>query len=1166
MNSFFSVERRLDCHNFLKLLNERILVFDGAMGTQLQSRNLTATDFGGPDLEGCNENLVLTRPDIIADIHSNYLSAGADIIETNTFGATGLVLEDYGLKDKAYVINRTAAAIARRACDNFNSKTMRYVAGSMGPTTKAMSVTGGVTFEELTAFYAEQARGLLEGGADLLILETGQDTLNIKAGLNGIWQALDILGLNKSDVPVMVSGTIEPMGTMLAGQSAESLHTSLEHAALMTIGLNCATGPDAMQDHIRALANISPLAISCMPNAGLPDENGKYHESPTMMATKLAKFCEKNLVNIVGGCCGTTPEHIQALKAMASDFKPRPLSRKKIPAVCGINYLDLHDTHPIIVGERTNVIGSRLFKELIVAEKFEEAAEIGRRQVRNGAHIVDVCLANPDRDEKEDITSFLNFATKTIRAPFMIDSTDASVLEAALKKIQGKSIINSINLEDGEERFALICPLIKKYGASIVVGCIDEDPEQGMAVTVERKIAIAQRSFQLLTQKYGIPESDIIFDPLVFPCGTGDKQYIGSAKETIEGIRQIKKLLPKCFTILGISNVSFGLPALGREVLNTVFLQQNFKAGLDMAIVNSEKLQRITQIPESEIVLCENLINASLTEFDIALSQFVAHFRVKSKDSPAKIINTNISVENRLSEAIVDGIKTNLIKDLDEARNKYQPLDIINGPLMDGMKKVGILFGNNQLIVAEVLQSAEVMKAAVSYLEQFMDKSNSAQKGKMLLATVKGDVHDIGKNLVDIIFSNNGFEVINLGIKVLPQTLITAFKAHQPNIIGLSGLLVKSAHEMVTTAEALREANITVPLFVGGAALSEKFTYNKIAAQYEGLVCYAKDAMTGLGFANQATNTDEKELFANFVKQKKQNLQEVSVTATVEDNLNSPTTKLVINHKDNNPAPPDLELHVFNELNLEEIWRYINPMMLYSRHLGLKGRLEDLLKQNDSKALALKESVSAMQNLILENKLFNCKAMYQFFKTNSEDNSLFLYNSQNHQVAKFDFPRQNGKENRCLADLVAPKNSDIKDYVGLFVTSCQGRTSLIRNLAEDLKNQGQYLNSHILLALAIETAEAIAEWLHLKMRHMWGLSEEKNNSMRDLFSARYQGKRYSFGYPACPNLEDQEKLWQLLKPELNIGVELTEGFMMDPESSVSAMVFHHPQAIYFSTI
>ncbi|MDA0713524.1 MAG: cobalamin-dependent protein, partial [bacterium] len=505
-------------------------------------------------------------------------------------------------------------------------------------------------------------------------------------------------------------------------------------------------------------------------------------------------------------------------------------------------------------------------------------------------------------------------------------------------------------------------------------------------------------------------------------------------------------------------------------------------------------------------------------------------------------------------------------KDLDEARNQYKPLDIINGPLMAGMKKVGILFGNNQLIVAEVLQSAEVMKAAVSHLEQFMDKTSSAQKGKMLLATVKGDVHDIGKNLVDIIFSNNGFEVINLGIKVLPQTLIAAFKEHKPNLIGLSGLLVKSAHEMVTTAEALREANITVPLFVGGAALSEKFTYNKIAAQYEGLVCYAKDAMTGLGFANQATNTAEQELFANFVKQKKQKLQGESTISAIDSSTNSTTEKLIIKHSDNNPAPPDLELHVFNELNLEEIWRYINPMMLYSRHLGLKGQLEDLLKQNDSKALALKESVRSMQNLILENKLFNCKAMYQFFKTNSEDNSLFLHNSQNHQVAKFDFPRQNGKENRCLADLVAPKSSDIKDYVGLFVTSCQGRTTLIRDLAEDLKNQGQYLNSHILLALAIETAEAVAEWLHLKMRHMWGLKEETNISMRNLFSARYQGKRYSFGYPACPNLEDQEQLWHLLKPDLNIGVELTEGFMMDPESSVSAMVFHHPQATYFSTI
>ncbi|MBM3887333.1 methionine synthase, partial [Candidatus Dependentiae bacterium] len=512
------------------------------------------------------------------------------------------------------------------------------------------------------------------------------------------------------------------------------------------------------------------------------------------------------------------------------------------------------------------------------------------------------------------------------------------------------------------------------------------------------------------------------------------------------------------------------------------------------------------------------------------------------------------------------GSKYGLIEDLEEARLKYQPLEIINGPLMEGMKKVGELFGNNQLIVAEVLQSAEVMKAAVLHLEQFMEKNSGAQKGTMLLATVKGDVHDIGKNLVDIIFSNNGFEVINLGIKVLPQTLINAFKKHQPTLIGLSGLLVKSAQEMVVTAEALKEANIKTPLFVGGAALSEKFTYSKIAPKYNGLVCYARDAMMGLKLANQTVDPKEYEQLIEEVNQKREQLQNSNPILNISDNETAKTASLTIVHENNKPAPPDTQLHVFDAISLEKMWLYINPSMLYSRHLGLKGRLEDLLANQYAKAISLHQSVREMQDMILTKKLFSCRAIYQFFRTNSENNSLFLYDAKGHECANFHFPRQKGKEDRCLADLVAPQILQIKDYLGIFVTTCQGNEKPIRELADDLKNQGEYLKSHILLALAIETAEATAEWLHQKMRGMWGFADNPNITIRDLFSARYQGKRYSFGYPACPNLEDQAILWKLIEPQKHIGVELTDGFMMDPESSVSALVFHHPQAAYFSVL
>jgi 5-methyltetrahydrofolate--homocysteine methyltransferase len=702
----------------------------------------------------------------------------------------------------------------------------------------------------------------------------------------------------------------------------------------------------------------------------------------------------------------------------------------------------------------------------------------------------------------------------------------------------------------------------------VVVGCIDEDPLQGMALTVERKLAIAERSLHLLTTQYGIPERDVIFDPLVFPCGTGDKQYTGSARQTIEGVRQIKKRFPSVHTILGISNVSFGLPNAGREVLNTVFLHKNFEAGLDMAIVNSEKLQRITQIPDEEIKLCEALIDATQDSFDSVLAQFVAHFRTKTKAPTSGVDRKSIAVETRLAEAVVEGSKSGLVEDLEEARQKYDPLGIINGPLMEGMKKVGVLFGNNQLIVAEVLQSAEVMKAAVSYLEQYMAKSDDASKGKMILATVKGDVHDIGKNLVDIILSNNGYKVINLGIKVLPQTLVNAFHEHRPDLIGLSGLLVKSAQEMVVTAQALKEAGVSAPLFVGGAALSEKFTYTKIAPEYGGLVCYARDAMTGLALANQAIDPAERQGLTQSVDKKRTAATSTAPKASgTEDALPTSDTRLVINHSDVKPAPPDVKLHVLDNIDLELVWSYINPMMLYARHLGLKGRLDDLIEKGDEKAIALQASVSAMQNHVLKHGLLQCKAMYQFMRAASLGNTLILFDDLGHEACRFDFPRQQGRENRCLADLVPSIDSGIRDYVGLFVTTCQGKPGeSVRKLADELKEKGEYLKSHILHALAIESAEAAAEWLHQKMRAMWGIPDGANVGMRDLFSARYRGKRYSFGYPACPNLEDQATLWTLLEPNKHLGVELTDGFMMDPESSVSALVFHHPQAAYFSTL
>jgi 5-methyltetrahydrofolate--homocysteine methyltransferase len=618
-------------------------------------------------------------------------------------------------------------------------------------------------------------------------------------------------------LPLMVSGTIEPMGTMLAGQGVDALYASLEHLDLFSVGLNCATGPEFMTDHLRSLGEIATCFVTVYPNAGLPDDRGRYEETPESLAIKTRRFVEEGWVNAIGGCCGTTPAHIAALARLAEGRPPRRPATSRAAAVSGIEALyPTDDNRPVLVGERTNVIGSRRFKDLIVEEKFEEGAEIGRAQVKGGAQVLDACLANPDRDEHADMDRFMDQVTRKVKVPLMIDSTDAVVIESALRACQGKAIVNSINLEDGEERFEKIVPFLKSYGGAVVVGCIDEDKQQGMAVTRARKLAVAERSHALLTEKYGLPARDLIFDALVFPVGTGDVNYIGSAVETIEGIRAIKARFPECKTILGISNVSFGLPPAGREVLNAVFLYQCTKAGLDYAIVNSEKLERYASIPEEERRLAEDLIYWRGAD---PVAAFAAHFRGRTKEAKSSVA---LPLDERLARCIVEGSKEGLIEDLDLKLKEAAPLAIINGPLMKGMEEVGRLFNDNQLIVAEVLQSAEAMKAAVGHLENFMEKDESSTRATLVLATVKGDVHDIGKNLVEIVLKNNGYRIINLGIKVPPEDLIAAYHQHKPDAFGLSGLLVKSAQQMVTTAQDLRTAGIRLPILVGGAALTKK--------------------------------------------------------------------------------------------------------------------------------------------------------------------------------------------------------------------------------------------------------------------------------------------------------------------------------------------------------
>jgi len=1109
-------ERELRQKSLFDALESRILVLDGAIGTMLQQRHLTAADFGGAALEGCNENLVQTRPDVILDVHRAYLEAGADIVETDSFGGTGIVLAEYNLRDQADELNRAAARLARQAAGEFTTaQKPRFVAGSMGPTTKAITVTGGVTFEDLVRNFHAQAKALWEGGADILLLETCQDTRNIKAGLLAIGKLRGEVGF---PVPVMVSGTIEAMGSMLAGQTADAFWVSVAHGELLSIGLNCATGPEFMTDHIRTLHEMASTRISCYPNAGLPDEEGKYAETPQSLAAQLERFADHGWLNLTGGCCGTTPAHIRELARMVEGKTPRRLPEPSHRAFySGIELVEAEDSNrPLIVGERTNVIGSRLFKKMVAGEKWEEASEIARWQVRNGAHIVDVCLQSSERDEAQDIPFFYERLIRKIKVPVMIDTTDAKALELALTYCQGKSIINSINLEDGEEKFERVCPLARAYGAALVVGAIDEDKVQAQAFTRERKLAVARRSYQLLTEKYGIPPEDILIDPLVFPCATGDENYIGGAVETMEAVRLVKESLPFVKTILGISNISFGLPAAAREVVNSVFLYHCTKEGLDLAIVNAEKLERFALIPIDERRLAENLLfntppsevpddhpraelmktapedwreqsreqRAAINQFHIAA--ITEHFRKAVKKVKQRA--EELPLDQRLANYIIEGTKDGLIPDLDRKRQEAAPLDIINGPLMAGMAEVGRLFNNNELIVAEVLQSAEAMKAAVTHLEQFMEKADTAARGKLILATVKGDVHDIGKNLVEIILGNNGYSVVNLGIKVPPDQLIRAFQEHKPDVIGLSGLLVKSAQQMVITAGDLKDAGIRVPILVGGAALSDKFTRLKIAPAYGEAVCYARDAMTGLrlmnGIMDPATRA---QVLSEHTHAEAAPEQAAPEPAAPRNEARSGKVRTGIPI----PAAPYLDRKVREAPHLAEIWSYINPYMLYGKHLGFKGNFEKLLAEREAKALELYHQMEDIKREAA--RFMKVRAVWQFFEAVREGNSVNLFAPGGaNPIHTFRFGRQARADGLCLSDYVLDAEESKRDHLAIFVvTAGEG----VREHSEEAKRKGEYVMAHGIQALAIETAEACAEWLHRRIREDWGFPDPPATTM-----------------------------------------------------------------------
>ena len=1114
---------------------------------------------------------MLTKPEIIKNIHKEYLKSGSDIIETNSFGALDIVLKDYDLEDRAFEMCKRAAELVNETILEYRSENPDdtrhlYVAGALGPSNKSISVTGGVTFDELVHTYYTAVSGLLAGGVDLILFETIQDTRNLKAAYLGLKKAME----ENYTVPLMLSFTIESTGTTLAGQTADAFYYAVNHMHPFSVGLNCATGPEFMTQFLKTLNDISNTYISVYPNAGLPNEDGEYEETPVTLANKLEPFFKNKYLNIVGGCCGTTPDYIKEIKEKTVNYEPRNIDKdKNFNNLSGLISLETPKDRPIYVGERTNVIGSRIFKNLIAQEKFDEATEVARLQIKGDADVIDVCLANPDRDEVSDMKAFLEKVSKFAKVPIMLDSTDINVVEKGLTYLQGKGIINSINLEDGEEKFKKMAEVIKEFGAAVVVGLIDEE---GMAVSLEKKIKVARRSYELLTKKYGIDERDIIFDTLVFPVATGDQKYIGSASATIEAIREIKKEMPNVKTILGVSNISFGLPIAGREVLNTYYMNKAYEAGLDFAIVNTEKIIPMDEISDKEKEMSENIL---FHTDDENVSKFANFYRDK-KATKKKVDVSNLTVEEKVANLVVEGSKKDLTILLDELLKKYTPIEIINGPLMTGMDEVGRLFNKNDLIVAEVLQSAEVMKASVAHLEQFMEKDESSVKGKIIMATVKGDVHDIGKNLVGIIIGNNGYEVIDLGINTPAEKIRDAVVKEKANFLGLSGLLVKSAAEMVNTVAVLREAGISIPIFVGGAALTEKFTVNKIEPAYENnIVIYSKDAMTALSDLNKMIDEKKFEEFREYLQKRRdlllikdeKELQNLKVKQTVSDIKDKEGTfdysKIEIPKYNFEKIykPETLNKQIITNIKAKDVFPFINLQMLIGKHLGLKWIVGKMLEKQDPRTVKMYNEIKE----IIEHgdEYFDITAIYKYFpvrrkygKEKNEFSLEILSDDLTEVIETFNFPRQKYGQYLSLNDYVNP---DGIDYVGFFVVTAGEKSRIVSN---ELKAKGEFYKGHLVNSIGLELAEATSEYIHQIMRKDVGIID-KELQTEDILKANYQGNRYSFGYPACPDLSDQKKLFKLLKPEI-YGIKLTDEFMMYPEASVSAIVFSQPFCKYFN--
>ena len=1165
--------------NLLDTLKERVVVFDGAMGTNLQVQNLSLDDFGGPRFEGCNENLLVTRPDAVEKVHAGFLAVGCDVIETNSFNGTPVDFAEYDIGDKAYDMNVLAAQLAKRVASDYSTNDKpRWVAGSMGPGRK-LPTLGQISFSDLRDAYRVQVSGLLDGGVDLLIVETCQDVLQTKAALGAIFS---VFAEKRVKVPVIAQVTIEQFGTMLNGTEIAAALTALSPFPIDVVGMNCGTGPKHMTESLRYICENTPLPVSVLPNAGLPSVvEGKMHydETPESFTAQLVHFAGDFGANIVGGCCGTTPAHLKLVVEAMQRISPKSRNAKTLPAASSIYFQQpyVQDASFLIVGERVNASGSKKMRDLLNAEDWDGLVALGKEQEREGAHILDVNVDYVGRDGEKDMHELASRLVTNVKIPLMFDSTEWQKMEAGLQHAGGKCILNSTNYEDGVPRFAKVIELAKTYGASVVIGTIDEE---GMARTGEGKFKIAKRAYDQATREFDLPASDIFFDPLALPISTGIEEDRRNALETIKAIRQIKTELPGAFTILGVSNISFGLNPASRVVLNSVFLHDAVEAGLDSAIVNASKIEPLNRIGEQELKVARELIyDQRKFEGDVCvydpLTEFTKLFEgVKSKAT--KKSSKGETVEERLKNHIIDGEKIGLEDELKRALEKYSALDIINNILLDGMKVVGDLFGAGQMQLPFVLQSAEAMKSAVRFLEPYMEKKGGATaKGTMVLATVKGDVHDIGKNLVDIILTNNGYRVLNLGIKQPIEAILQASDEHGADAIGMSGLLVKSTLIMRDNLELMNERGVKVPVVLGGAALTRRYVEDDLKSIYKGQLFYARDAFAGLHTMDRLVGEN-----AHEQTQKSGDAASAEAVEDVEDligeeaklGIRKPAMPRAVKSKGDTthtarsevsreaqiPRAPFYGSRVVEDIDPDEVFGYINETALFKGQWQFKqGRIP-----LDEYQTLVRDTVRPIYEDLKERskreKLLVPKLVYGYYKCQSDGNDLIVYDEG--REVRFTFPRQPGGKHLCLADYFASRESGQVDVVAFQLVTVGRRAS---EYAQELFKSDKYSNYLYFHGLSVESAEALAEFWHKRIRQELGIAGADSPELTRLFKQEYQGSRYSFGYPACPRLEDQEKLFALLDPS-RIDVSLSEEFQLEPEQSTSAIIVHHPEAKYFS--